>query len=275
MRSQSEKAEAFKAMHSNGCFVIPNPWDVGSARMLVGMGFQALATTSQGYANSIGVLDYELTRDQKLDHCRALCAGVDVPIAADLENGYGHAPDMCAETIRLAAETGLVGGSIEDYDPENDTIYEVKHAAERVAAAVNAANALPFPFLITGRAENHLRGRQDLKDTITRLQAYQEAGAHVLYAPFLPSLAAIRTVLSEIDRPLNVLGPSPAGHSVPELAAAGVPRVSLGSSLYKALLGTFVSAAEDLNENGTFGYLAQGLPNARRDTLLRTGTPSP
>ncbi|MAP95280.1 MAG: 2-methylisocitrate lyase [Ponticaulis sp.] len=273
MKTQTEKANAFKQLHESGCFVFPNPWDVGSARILAGLGFKALATTSQGFANAIGVQDYQITRDQKLDHCRELCAGTDLPVAADLENGYGHSPETCAETIRLAAEAGLIGGSIEDYNPEADAIYTIAEAADRVRAAVEAANAQPFPFLITARSENHLRGITDLKDTIARLQAFQEAGAHVLYAPFLPSLEAIKTVLSEIDRPLNVLGPAPAGHTVSQLEAIGVRRVSLGSALHTTILGALVSAGEELMETGSFGFLKHMLPGARRDALLEAGTP--
>lgn len=273
MTSQTDKAHTFKSLHETGCFLFPNPWDAGSARILAGMGFKALATTSQGFANSTGVPDYAITRDLKLDHCRRLCASVDLPIAADLENGFGHTPDICAETITLAADTGLVGGSIEDFNPETGEIYEITHAADRVRAAVDAANALPFPFLVTARAENHLRGKTDLGDTIRRLQAYQDAGAHVLYAPFLPSLEAIRTVISEIDRPLNVLGPAPAGHTVPELADAGVRRISLGSALYGATLGALVSACDELLGPGTNTWTNQMIPGARRDALLQAGTP--
>lgn len=275
MKTQSQKAAEFQALHDSGCFVFPNPWDVGSARMLAGLGFPALATTSQGFANAIGVLDYQITREMKMAHCRELCASVDVPIAADLENGYGHAPEDCAEAIRLAAEAGLVGGSIEDYDPEHDTIYDLDAATERVRAAVEVANALPFPFLVTGRAENYLHNRPDLADTIKRLQAYQEAGAHVLYAPFLPDLDSVKSVLAEIDRPLNVLGPSLANHSVSELADIGVRRISLGSSLHTTVLGMLVSAAEELQGAGTYTFLKGMLPGTRRDELLNRGTPNP
>ncbi|MAK61429.1 MAG: 2-methylisocitrate lyase [Ponticaulis sp.] len=273
MKTQSEKAAEFQALHESGCFVFPNPWDVGSARMLAGLGFPALATTSQGFANAIGVLDYQITREMKMEHCRQLCASVNLPMAADLENGYGHPPEDCAETIRLAAEAGLVGGSIEDYDPENDVIYAPDAATERVRAAVEVANALPFPFLVTGRAENYLHNQPDLADTIKRLQAYQEAGAHVLYAPFLPDLDAVKSVLAEIDHPLNVLGPSLAKHTIEELADIGVRRISLGSSLHTTILGTLVSAAEELQGPGSYGFLKGMLSGARRDELLAKGTP--
>lgn len=273
MKTQSDKAEAFKALHQTGCFVFPNPWDVGSARLLAGMGFPALASTSQGFANALGVEDYKITRDMKMDHCRALCAAVDIPIAADLENGYGHTPEICAETIRLANDAGLVGGSIEDFNPETGEIYEIELAADRVRAAAEAADALPHPWLLTGRAENHLRGVQDLADTIKRLQAYQEAGAHVLYAPLLPDLAAIKSVLAEIDRPLNVLGPFVPNASVSDLAEAGVRRISMGSALANAAWGALVSAAEELQGPGTYGWISGTIPGKQKSELLAKGTP--
>lgn len=273
MKTQAEKADAFKTLHESGCFIFPNPWDAGSARMLAGLGFQALATTSQGFANAQGLEDYQITREMKLEHCRELCAAVDLPIAADLENGFGHTPEICAETITLAAEAGLVGGSIEDFNPETGAIYDIDDATERVRAAVEAANALPFPFLVTGRAENHLRGVNDLGNTIRRLQAYQEAGAHVLYAPLLPGLDAVKTALSEVDRPLNVLGPALAPVSVDDLAAIGVRRISLGSALANAAWGGLVNAASELQGKGSYGWMANMLPGTRRSELLAAGTP--
>lgn len=271
MKTQAEKAHAFKELHERGCFVFPNPWDVGSARLLAGMGFPALASTSQGFANAMGVEDYQITREMKMEHCRALCAAVDVPIAADLENGYGHKPEDCAETIRLANAAGLVGGSIEDYNPETGGIYDIHAAADRVRAAVEVANVLPHPWLVTARAENHLRGVHDLADTIKRLQAYQEAGAHVLYAPLLPDLNAIRTVLAEIDRPLNVLGPFVPDATVADLAAIGVRRISMGSALANAAWGALVSAAEELQGPGTYGWLSGAIPGKKKADLLAKG----
>ncbi len=273
MTSQLEKAKTFEAIHSEGCFVIPNPWDVGSARILAGLGYKALATTSAGFARSTGVDDYNITRDMVIGHARTLCEATDVPITADLENGFGDSPDTCAETIGLAAQAGLVGGSIEDYSAASGSQYELGHARERVAAAVEAANALPFPFIVTARAENFFTGIPDLADTIARLQAYQEAGAHCLFAPGLKTLEDIRSVLASVDRPVNVLlGPMDGFVPVPELAALGVRRISVGSVFSNLAYGALINAAEELKASGTFGFTSQ-LPGPKIMDLMQAGTP--
>lgn len=258
--TQAARAAAFKALHETGeMFVIPNPWDAGSAKLLAGLGFKALATTSAGFARTLGRSDYEITRDEKLAHIRSLVAATDLPLAADLENGFGHTPDICAETIRLGAEAGLVGGSIEDATGDPDAPqYDIAAAADRVRAAADAASSLPYPFMLTARAENYLTGNPDLADTIARLQAYQEAGAHVLYAPALRTLDDIKTVLSEIDRPLNVLfGPFDGFVPLSVLDFYGVARVSIGSGLANAAYGYLVSAARELRDTGNLGFMAK------------------
>ncbi len=264
--SQSEKARAFRALHEGpGAFVIPNPWDVGTARMLAALGFKALATTSAGFAFSIGRRDGAVTRDEALAHCRAIVAASELPVSADLEKCFGDAPETVAETIRLAAGTGLVGASVEDAsgDPRRP-IYDLALAVERVAAAVEAARALPFPFTLTARAENFLQGRADLDDTIRRLQAFAAAGADVLYAPVLPSLEAVRMVCAAVaPRPVNVLTAGPAAaSSVAELAAAGARRISVGGALYRAAHGAFLLAAREMKDRGTFSYIADAASGA-------------
>jgi len=262
--SQSEKAKKFRKLHEGpGAFLIPNPWDAGTARMLTALGFEALATTSAGLAFSLGRRDGEalVTREEVLAHIREIAGASDLPVSADLENGFGDAPEAAAETIRLAAEAGLVGGSIEDAtDDERKPIYDYKHAVQRVKAAVEAARALPFPFTLTARAENFLHGRADLDDTIRRLQAFAEAGADVVYAPGLPSLEAIRTVCAAVaPRPVNALVGA-AGRSVAELAAVGVRRISTGSALHRAAMGGFWAAAKEMKEQGTFTFLEKAVP---------------
>ncbi|MDA8020484.1 MAG: isocitrate lyase/phosphoenolpyruvate mutase family protein [Thermoanaerobaculia bacterium] len=256
MTTIRELAQRFRTLHEqDGAFVIPNPWDVGSARMLTGLGFEALATTSAGFAWTLGRLDGQVSRDEKLDHCRAICAAVDVPVSADLENGFGHEPDAVADLIRHAAETGLVGGSIEDYSGGADGyIYEFDLAVERIQAAVEAVRGLNTPFFLTARAENLLRGKTDLDDTIRRLQAFEQAGADSLYAPALRTLDEVRQVVSSVTRPLNVLGPMVENASVDELADAGAKRISVGGALARAALGGLFSAADDLQRGG-FSWL--------------------
>ncbi len=273
MKSQFEKAEAFAAMHAAGCFVIPNPWDRGSARLLAGLGFQALTTTSAGYARSLGVADYKAGRDHVLAHVRDLEPATDLPLAADLENGFGHRPEDCAETIRLGAEAGLAGGSIEDATGEAEPIYELAAATDRIRAAAEAARGLPFRFMLVARCENYLHGRRDLKDTIARLQAYQEAGADVLYAPGLSTAEEIGEVCRSVDRPVNVLGglgvnPLP----VVQLAELGVRRVSVGSLLHSAATTAFVKASEEIKA-GTFGFVGDLTAGSAFDGLLDAGTP--
>jgi len=253
------KAEAFHALHqAPGAFIIPNPWDRGSARILAHMGFKALATTSMGYAFSIGQRDNSLTRDQTLANAADIVASTDLPVNADLENGFGDAPEETAETIRLSAATGICGGSIEDASGNPDApIYDIGLAAERVRAAVAAARSLPYRFTLTARAENYLWGRSDLKDTIKRLQTFQEAGADVLYAPGLKTREEIAAVVSSVDRPVNVvMGLVGAQLSLEELSRIGVKRISVGSSLQRAALGAFLRAAGEMSAKGTFTYAA-------------------
>ncbi|HEX2138320.1 MAG TPA: isocitrate lyase/phosphoenolpyruvate mutase family protein, partial [Woeseiaceae bacterium] len=235
MITQSAKAERFSALHQRtGAFVIPNPWDAGSARLLEGLGFEALATTSSGFAQSLGRLDGSVTLEEKLEHCRALSAATGIPVSADLENGFADDPATAARTIVLAAEAGVVGGSIEDWS--GTALYEFELAVERVRAAVEAARSLDFPFTLTARAENLLRGPPDLADTIRRLQAYSEAGADVLYAPGLKTLDEVREVCRSVDKPVNVLAPFLLNVTVDELASAGAKRVSIGGALADAAI---------------------------------------
>jgi 2-methylisocitrate lyase-like PEP mutase family enzyme len=260
--SQSDKAQTFRALHERpGIFVMPNPWDAGSARILAALGFEALATTSAGLAFALGRRDGEgaLTRDDALANAAAIVGATSLPVSADLENGFGDAPETAAETIRLAADTGLVGASIEDATGDPDRpIYDASFAAERIAAAAEAAHALPFPFTLTARAENFLHGRPDLDDTIRRLQAFEAAGADVLYAPGLRDLRAIRTVCGAVGKPVNVImGLAGAQFSVADLAAAGVRRISVGSAFARAALGAFLRAAREVKERGTFGFADQ------------------
>jgi 2-methylisocitrate lyase-like PEP mutase family enzyme len=254
------KADKFYALHqAPETFIIPNPWDRGSARILAHMGFKALATTSMGYAFSIGQRDNSLTREQTLANAADIVGATDLPVNADLENGFGDTPEDAAETIRLSAATGICGGSIEDASGNSDApIYDIGLAAERIAAAVAAARALPYRFTLTARAENYLWGRPDLKDTIKRLQTFQEAGADVLYAPGLKTREEIAAVVSSVDRPVNVvMGLVGAQLSVAELSKLCVKRISVGSSLQRAALGAFLRAAEEMSGKGTFTYAAE------------------
>jgi 2-methylisocitrate lyase-like PEP mutase family enzyme len=257
MITQSEKAKAFRALHErDGAFIIPNPWDIGSARLLAHLGFAALATTSAGYAFSLGRQDDTVDRRTMMAHCSAISSATDLPVSGDLGNGFADAPDMVAETIRLAAETGLVGASIEDFTGRvHDPIYEKGHAIERIRAAAETARALPFPFTLTARAENYLHGRPDLNDTIHRLQAYQDAGADVLYAPGLTTSEEIAAVVSSLDRPVNVLAGSQAEiFNLTALSALGVKRISVGSALARAAWGAFFRAAREMRSDGTFTF---------------------
>jgi 2-methylisocitrate lyase-like PEP mutase family enzyme len=257
MRAQSEKGAAFRALHERaGAWIIPNPWDVGTARLLARLGFEALATTSAGYAFSVGRRDYMVGRDEMIGHVAAIATATDLPVSADLENGYGDDPETVAETIRRAAAAGVVGGSIEDATNRSETpIYEQALAVERLRAAVEAARSLPFSFTLTGRAENYLWGRPDLADTIQRLQAYQDAGADVLYAPGLTSKAEIAAVVRSVDRPVNVvMGLRGASWSLAELSELGVKRISVGSALSRVALGAFLRAAREMRETGTFTF---------------------
>ncbi|HEX4320251.1 MAG TPA: isocitrate lyase/phosphoenolpyruvate mutase family protein [Acidobacteriaceae bacterium] len=258
MSTLEEKGKAFRALHERGdAFLLPNPWDVGTARLLAALGFEALATTSAGYALSIGKLDGAVGCEAMIAHVAAIAAATELPVNADLENGFGDAPEFAAETIRMAAEAGAVGGSIEDSTGRaDDPIYAIEFAAERVRAAVEAARSLPFTFTLTARAENFITGRPDLGDTIRRLQAFQEAGADVLYAPGLMSKEDIAEVLRSVDRPVNVLaGLKGFSLSHMELSQMGVRRISVGGSLARAALGGFLRAAQEMQERGTFSFV--------------------
>jgi len=257
MRTQKEKGERFRALHAQErAFIIPNPWDAGTARMLAHMGFEALATTSAGHAFSQGRKDGTVGRDGTLANVAAIAAATDLPVNGDLENGFGDSPETAAETIRMAAAAGLVGGSIEDATQKPDApIYDIELAIERIEAAVEAARALPFPFVLTARAENYLWGRSDLKDTIHRLRVYQEAGADVLYAPGLSTKEEIAAVISAVDRPVNVLmGMGKPDLSLEELSEMGVRRVSVGGALCRIALGAFLGAAREMKERGSFEF---------------------
>ncbi len=256
--TQSEKAARFAALHqAPGAFLIANAWDAGSARILTGLGFAALATSSGAAAGVLGRRDGAITRDEALVHARAIVVATDLPVSADLEKGFGDSPEDAAITIRLAAETGLVGGSIEDAtgDPARP-LFPLAYATERVAAAVAAARALSFRFMLTARAENFIRGNPDLADTIARLQSFEKAGADVLMAPGLPDLAAVRSVCAALSRPFNfMVGIRGKSFTVATLAAAGVKRISLATSLYRAAMSGLAAAAREAHDEGTFGYL--------------------
>lgn len=257
VRTQAEKAIFFRSLHERDkAFIIPNPWDVGTARLLSRLGFEALATTSAGYAFSVGQRDNTIGCERMMLHVSAIASATDLPVSADLENGFGDDPDTVAETIRLAAEAGLVGGSIEDSTTQSSgPVYERGLAVERVRAAADAARTLSFPFTLTARAENYLVGRPDLADTISRLQAYQEAGADVLYAPGLTNTDDIAAVVRSVDRPVNVLmGSGGIRLNLIELSAMGVKRVSVGSALCRVALGAFLRAAREMQERGTFTF---------------------
>jgi len=257
MLTQAEKGRTFAELHKRAdAFIIPNFWDVGSARLLAHLGFQALATSSAGYAFSVGKADRTVGRDGTLSHAAAVAAATNLPVSIDLENGFGDAPAVVAETIRLAAATGAVGGSIEDSTGRADEpLYERTLAVARIQAAADAVHHLPFPFTLTARAENYLVGKPDLKDTIERLQLYQEAGANVLYAPGLTNKSDIATLVSSLDRPVNVLmGMQGVTLTVADLSAIGVKRISVGSGLARCALGAFLRAAEEMRDHGTFSF---------------------
>lgn len=271
--TQKEKAERFRALHAGPrAFVIPNPWDGGSARVLAGLGFQALATSSGACAGTFGRRDGRVTRDEALEHARLICSVTDLPVAADLEKGFGDRPQDAAETIRHAADVGLVGGSIEDATGNKDTpLFDYDAAVERVGAAVEAARKHPFPFTLTARTENFLRGNPDLDDTIRRLQAFEKAGADVLFSPGLPDLAAVKTVCGALKKPFNfMVGIRGRSFSVAELEAAGVRRISLATSLYRAAMANMVTAATEVKEQGTFGYLDRAVTTPDFYTYLRS-----
>ena len=273
MTTQSDKAAAFKALHAGpGAFVIPNPWDVGSAKMLALAGYRALATTSAGLAWSLGRPDGGVDREEALAHARAIVAASDLPVSADLENGYGDAPADCAETVRGAAAAGLVGCSIEDATGRAaDPIYPLELAVARVEAAVAAARALPFPFMLTARAENFLHGQPDLEDTLRRLRAFAAAGADVLYAPGLSTREQIAAVVrAAAPKPVNLLvNPGLGAITVAELGALGVKRISVGGLLARVAYGAALRAARDMATNGTFGFAKEAVPFAEIDRMFR------
>ncbi|MCI0395993.1 MAG: isocitrate lyase/phosphoenolpyruvate mutase family protein [Chloroflexi bacterium] len=269
--TQIAKADRFKALHEGpAAFVIANAWDAGSARLLAGLGFQALATSSSASAGVLGRRDGQVTREEALAQARAMVMATDLPVSADLEKGFADAPEAVAETIRLAAAAGLVGGSIEDATGNRDRpLYGFDDAVERVAAAVQAARALPFSFTLTARTENFLRGNPDLEDTIRRLQAFEQAGADVLFAPGLPDLAAVRAVCAAVSKPVNFMaGIKGRSFTVAELEAAGVRRISLASSLYRAAMSGLLEAAQEVKEQGTFGYLDRVLAAPELNRLM-------
>jgi 2-methylisocitrate lyase-like PEP mutase family enzyme len=255
--SQQQKGAVFRALHEGAPFIIPNPWDAGSARVLEALGFKALATTSSGFAFTLGRLDGEATLDEVVAHVKAIAGATSLPLSVDLENAYGAGPEDAASAVARVAEAGAVGGSIEDYDPDGH-IYAVEHAAERVAAASEVARRLEFPFTLTARAENHIRGNPDLDDTIARLQAYERAGADVLYAPGLRSADEIRAVCEATAKPVNVL--ARPGLSMSEITAAGAQRISVGGALTWVAVSAMAAAAERMRDHGDFSPLAVSAP---------------
>jgi 2-methylisocitrate lyase-like PEP mutase family enzyme len=269
--TQAQKARDFRSLHEReGAFLIPNPWDVGTARLLAHLGFEALATTSAGYAFSVGRSDQTVGREASLEYASAIASATSLPVSADLENGFGDAPETVAETVRLAAAAGVVGCSIEDSTGRADhPIYDKEQATERVRAAASAARGLPFPYTLTARAENYLHGRPDLRDTIQRLQAFQEAGADVLYAPGLATKDDIAAVVSSVDRPVNVLvGMAGMQLTLTELVAIGVKRLSVGSALCRAALGAFLRAAREMRERGSFAFAAEAASSTEINTIF-------
>jgi 2-methylisocitrate lyase-like PEP mutase family enzyme len=277
--TQRHKAESFHALHEGPTFVIPNPWDIGSARLLAGLGFPALATSSAAAASAIGKRDGELSRDEALAHARLIVGATDLPVSGDLENGFGDAPEVVAETIRLAAASGLAGCTIEDTTGNPDRpLYDFALAVERIAAASEAARALPFPFMLTARTHNLLFANASLDETVRRLQAFEAAGASVLFAPGLPDLAAVRTVCGAVSKPFNfMVGIQGRSFSVGELTASGVRRISLATSLYRAAMSGLLEAARQVQQQGSFAFLdhaattpeLQELMSLRQDAATR------
>ena len=270
---QVEKARAFVALHERpGAFVMPNPWDAGSARLLASLGYEALATSSGAHAAGLGRRDGRVTRTEALNHARLIVEATDLPVSADLEKGFGDTPEDAATTIREAGAVGLVGGSIEDSTGDaSQPIYDLAHAASRITAAVAAARAHPFKFMLTARAENFIRGNPDLDDTIRRLQAYEKAGADVLMAPGLPDTAAVAKVCGSLQRPFNFMaGIKGKSFPVADLAAAGVKRISLATSLYRAALTAALEGAREVKEQGTFGYVDRSLATPDINAFLRS-----
>ena len=275
MATQLQKAETFRQLHQRaGAFIIPNPWDAGTAKLLTSLGFEALATTSLGLANSLGRVDGALTvtRNEVLQNCREICAATPLPVSADLENLYADDPKEAAQMIRLAAETGLVGGSIEDATGREDQrIYDFDLAVERVHAAVEVARSLAFPFTLTARAENLIQGRDDLDDTIKRLQAYEKAGADVLYAPGLKDLATIRTVVSSVRKPVNVVSTHfDSSLTLAQLEEVGVKRVSVGGSLNRLALAAFLEGAREMKDKGGFTWMRRTVSSRELKPIFKS-----
>jgi 2-methylisocitrate lyase-like PEP mutase family enzyme len=269
--SQHEKAVRFRALHEGpGVFILPNPWDIGSAKMLAGLGFKALATSSAACAAALGKKDGELTRDEALAHARALVGATELPVSADLEKGFGDAPEIVAETVRLAAEAGLVGCTIEDATRDGkNPLYDFELAVERITAAAEEAAALPFPFMLAARAHNLMFAPHDLDETIRRLQAYENAGAHVLFAPGLPDLDSVRAVCASLSRPVNFMAGIPGkSFSISELAACGVKRISLATSLYRAAMAGFLDAVNEIKNDGQFSFLERSATTADLTRLM-------
>ena len=273
MLTQAQKGDAFRALHyRDAAFIIPNPFDIGTVRLLAHLGFSALATTSAGYAFSLGRRDNTVSRDEMMAHVAAIASATELPVSGDLENGFGDSVDIVAQTIRLAAAAGLVGGSIEDSTGRpGQPLYDKAHAVDRVRAAAQTAHSLPFPFTLTARAENFLVGNPDLNDTIERLQAFQEAGADVLYAPGLTTKADISTLVKSVDRPVNVLmGLRGLQLSQAELSAMGVKRLSVGSALSRAAMTAVLRAAKEMREHGTFTFADQGVSYSEISAIFDT-----
>ena len=271
VRSQTQKAEVFRSLHeAPGAFVIPNPWDVGSARILGGLGFKALATSSAAAAAMSGRRDHDLTREESLAHCRLIVNATDLPVSADLGKGFGDRPEDVVLTVRLAAEAGLVGCTIEDSTGNPDSpLYDFSRAVKRIAAAAEAARALPFPFTLTARAHNFLYANPNLDETIKRLQAFEKVGADVLFAPGLPDLTSVRAVCSAVTKPFNFMaGIKGRSFSVNELAEAGVKRISLATSLYRAAMTGFLDAAREIKEKGQFRFLDRVTTTADLNDLM-------
>jgi 2-methylisocitrate lyase-like PEP mutase family enzyme len=270
--SQADKAKKLRALHeAPGAFIIPNPWDAGSARMLEGLGFQALATSSGAKAGVLGKRDGKVSRDEAIANARLIAGAVDIPVIGDLEKGFGDTADAAAETIRQAAAAGLVGGSIEDATGNKDApLFDIETQVARVKAASQAAKSLPFAFVLTARAEGFLRGKADLDDVIKRLQAFEAAGADVLMAPGLPDLAAVRKVTGSLKKPFNfMVGIKGRSFSKPELEAAGVKRISLATSLYKAAMTGLMDAAKEAKEKGTFGYIDRAISTPDLNAFMK------
>jgi 2-methylisocitrate lyase-like PEP mutase family enzyme len=272
--TQEERAHRFRALHTGGAFVIANCWDGGSARILTSLGFSALATSSGASAGTLGRLDGNVSLDEAMAQARIICGATSLPVSADLEKGFGDDPAATAKAVQLAAHAGLVGGSIEDASGRKDApIFDIGLATERVAAAVDSARKLPFPFMLTARAENYLHGRPDLDDTIRRLQAFQSAGADVLFAPGLPDLAAVRTVCSSVSKPVNFMaGIRGRSFSVEELRQAGVRRISLATSLYRAAMTGLTDAAREIRDSGTFDYLDNTMSSGEFAKYIQGGS---